>query len=99
MCELQSVLLNRFKFCAIIPVHARLWQKQRCHNPEFPGHANLLSMLKRTRTSMIEQRSPFFDRIRIEANPNAHLNSIVTCGQARFTVLTSRLIRLEWSES
>ncbi|MHB8625242.1 MAG: glycoside hydrolase family 31 protein [Aggregatilineales bacterium] len=48
---------------------------------------------------MIEQRSAFFDRIRIEANPYAHLNSIVICGQARFTVLTSRLIRLEWSEA
>ncbi len=46
---------------------------------------------------MIERRSTFFDRIRTEANPYAHLNSIVICGQARFTVLTSRLIRLEWS--
>ncbi|MBP5782321.1 MAG: glycosyl hydrolase family 31, partial [Bacteroidales bacterium] len=32
-------------------------------------------------------------------NPKADEDAIVTFGNARFTVLTSRLIRLEWSEN
>lgn len=31
-------------------------------------------------------------------NPEADPNAVVTCGKARFTVLTPRLIRMEWSE-
>lgn len=31
--------------------------------------------------------------------PRAHASAIVTVGNARFTVLTSRLIRLEWSDT
>src|SRR5258708_6889531 len=46
---------------------------------------------------MLEQISTFFDRIKMGGNSKAHPNSIVICGQARFTILTSRLIRLEWS--
>ena len=43
--------------------------------------------------------SPFFDRIRIEGNPVAHEKNTVVCGNARFTLLTARLIRLEWSKN
>ncbi|MBQ0115116.1 MAG: DUF4968 domain-containing protein, partial [Bacteroidales bacterium] len=32
-----------------------------------------------------------------ETNPVANPNAVVTCGNARFTVLTDRLIRMEWS--
>lgn len=46
---------------------------------------------------MVDKAAPFFNRIRMEGNPVAHANSIVICGRARFTVLTTRLIRLEWS--
>ncbi len=38
-----------------------------------------------------------FDRIRFRGQPQAHPDSVVVSGQARFTVLTQRLIRLEWS--
>ncbi len=40
--------------------------------------------------------SPFFERIRIEGNPTANEDGMVVCGNARFTLLTTRLIRLEW---
>ena len=40
-----------------------------------------------------------FERIRFRGNPIAHPDAVVTCGRARFTVLTPRLIRLEWSAS
>ncbi|MEO8606572.1 MAG: TIM-barrel domain-containing protein [Chloroflexota bacterium] len=40
---------------------------------------------------------PFLNRIRIQGNPVAHPDSMVVCGQARFTMLTSRLIRMEWA--
>ena len=40
---------------------------------------------------------PFFNCIRLQGNPVAHPDSMVVCGQARFTVLTARLIRLEWA--
>ncbi len=39
----------------------------------------------------------FLQRVRLSGNPLAHPESVVTCGQARFTVLTARLLRLEWS--
>ncbi|HVO42842.1 MAG TPA: hypothetical protein VMT34_09470, partial [Aggregatilineales bacterium] len=41
--------------------------------------------------------SSVLDRIRIHATPIAKPESIVIAGKARFTVLTSRLLRLEWS--
>lgn len=49
---------------------------------------------------MTDRHSPdLFERIRFRGNPVAHPNSIVLSGNARFTVLTPRLIRLEWSEA
>ncbi len=39
----------------------------------------------------------FFERIRVNGTPVANAENIVTCGQARFTILTPRLIRLEWA--
>ena len=41
--------------------------------------------------------SEFFQRIRLPGNPHAHPDSVVVRGNARFTVLTERLLRLEWS--
>jgi hypothetical protein len=41
----------------------------------------------------------FIARMRLPAQPQAHPASMVYAGQARFTVLTSRLLRLEWSET
>lgn len=38
-----------------------------------------------------------FERIRFRGVPRAHPDSVVVSGQARFTVLTPRLVRLEWS--
>src|SRR5258708_9286812 len=38
-----------------------------------------------------------FDRLKMPGNPVANVNSMITHGQARFTLLTPRLIRLEWS--
>ena len=32
-------------------------------------------------------------------NPSPNPDSVVTAGQARFTVLTSRLIRMEWGQT
>ena len=43
--------------------------------------------------------SAFFDRIRINTNPVAHPQSTIISDHARFTILTPRLIRLEWSET
>jgi hypothetical protein len=40
-----------------------------------------------------------FERIRFGGNPVAHPGSVVIHGDARFTMLTSRLLRLEWSET
>ena len=40
-----------------------------------------------------------FARIRFRGHPVAHPDSVVHSGHARFTVLTPRLIRLEWSET
>ena len=33
-----------------------------------------------------------------EYDPQAAPGAVVTCGNARFTVLTSRLVRMEWAE-
>src|SRR5215470_4849308 len=41
----------------------------------------------------------FLARMRLPAQPQAHPASMVYAGHARFTVLTSRLLRLEWSEN
>ncbi len=41
--------------------------------------------------------SQFFQRIRLSGNPQAHPDSVVVRGSARFTVLTERLLRVEWS--
>ncbi len=43
--------------------------------------------------------SELYERIRFRGQPVAHPDAVVTCGNARFTVLTPRLIRLEWSET
>ncbi|MGC9469692.1 MAG: TIM-barrel domain-containing protein [Anaerolineae bacterium] len=40
-----------------------------------------------------------YERIRFPGTPSAHPDAVVTDGDVRFTVLTPRLIRLEWSES
>ncbi|MCM1504675.1 MAG: glycoside hydrolase family 31 protein [Muribaculum sp.] len=34
-----------------------------------------------------------------ESNPIANAEAVVTCGNARFTVLTPRMVRMEWSPS
>ena len=39
----------------------------------------------------------FFDRLRLDNHPKANPQSTVTLDHARFTVLTERLLRLEWS--
>jgi hypothetical protein len=41
----------------------------------------------------------FFDRVRFRGEPVADPHAVVLSGNARFTVLTSRLLRLEWSEN
>jgi alpha-glucosidase len=43
--------------------------------------------------------SALFDRIRFRGQPQAHPESVVSRDKARFTVLTPRLLRLEWSET
>jgi hypothetical protein len=40
-----------------------------------------------------------FDRIRFRGNPVANPESVIHSGNARFSLLTERLIRLEWSQS
>jgi alpha-glucosidase len=40
-----------------------------------------------------------FKRIRFRGKPLANPKNVIVSGQARFTVLTSRLLRLEWSET
>jgi alpha-glucosidase len=40
-----------------------------------------------------------FERIRFQGDPVADPGAIVVAGRARFTVLTPRLLRLEWSET
>ncbi len=46
---------------------------------------------------MANANSPFLERIKLHGNPIPNQTSVIVCGQARFTILTSRLIRLEWS--
>ncbi len=41
--------------------------------------------------------SAFLRRVRLAGNPLAHPDSVVVRGGARFTILTARLLRLEWS--
>jgi hypothetical protein len=41
--------------------------------------------------------SEFFQRIRLPGSPQANPDSVVVRGNVRFTVLTERLLRLEWS--
>jgi alpha-glucosidase len=48
---------------------------------------------------MFDQSSDLFERIRFRGNPVAHTKAVVISENARFTVLTPRLIRLEWSET
>jgi len=43
--------------------------------------------------------SELYERIRFRGQPVAHPDAVVTHGNARFTVLTPRLLRLEWSET
>ncbi len=43
--------------------------------------------------------SDFLARMRLPAQPQAHPESLVSAGHARFTILTPRLLRLEWSET
>jgi alpha-glucosidase (family GH31 glycosyl hydrolase) len=43
------------------------------------------------------ENEDFFQRVRLPGNPHAQPKSMVVRGQARFTVLTTRLLRLEWS--
>ncbi len=44
-----------------------------------------------------ETASEFFQRIQFRGNPVANPKSVVVQGNARFTLLTPRLVRLEWS--
>ena len=46
---------------------------------------------------MMNSTSPFFERIKLHGKPVANPDSIIVHGQARFTLLTPRLIRLEWA--
>ncbi|HOT92856.1 MAG TPA: glycoside hydrolase family 31 protein [Anaerolineae bacterium] len=43
--------------------------------------------------------SELYERIRFRGRPVAHPDAVVTRDNVRFTVLTPRLIRLEWSET
>jgi hypothetical protein len=46
---------------------------------------------------MTNSKSSIFERIKLHGQPNANPATMVVYGQARFTFLTSRLIRLEWA--
>src|ERR1700694_5128817 len=48
-------------------------------------------------STMTDQPASFFNRIKLSARPQANPQNIRVFGQARFTVLTDRLIRFEWS--
>jgi len=48
---------------------------------------------------MTNPPSGLFERIRFRGDPVANPESVVVIGRARFTMLTPRLIRLEWSET
>lgn len=45
------------------------------------------------------EQNDFLERIRLAGNPHAHPLAVVVRGHVRFTVLTARLLRLEWSPS
>ncbi|MBX3062152.1 MAG: DUF5110 domain-containing protein [Anaerolineae bacterium] len=45
----------------------------------------------------MKEQSTVFERIRLEGIPTANPDSMVVTRHARFTILTSRLIRLEWT--
>ncbi len=47
---------------------------------------------------MINRTSSFFERVSLSGTPASTTGSSVLCGNARFTVLTDRLVRMEWSE-
>ena len=53
-------------------------------------------MTKRSTTAV---PSDLFERIRFRGQAVAHPDTVVIHGNARFTVLTPRMLRLEWSES
>ena len=43
------------------------------------------------------ENQDFFQRVSLPGNPQARPECVIVRGKARFTVLTSRLLRLEWS--
>ena len=45
------------------------------------------------------ETSAFLQRVRLPGNPQARPESVVVRGNVRFTVLTARMLRLEWSPS
>jgi hypothetical protein len=45
------------------------------------------------------ETSAFLQRVRVPGNPQARPESVVVRGNVRFTVLTARMLRLEWSPS
>lgn len=57
------------------------------------------SYLRREKIMEIIDTDNLFERIRFRGNPQANPHSVITSGQARFTILTGRLVRMEWSES
>jgi hypothetical protein len=50
-------------------------------------------------TTQFLSSSSLFERIRFTGEPVASPDSVVVSGRARFTILTARLIRLEWSQT
>ena len=50
-----------------------------------------------TETTESTKSNEFFRRVRLAGHPHARPESMVLRGGARFTVLTARLLRLEWS--
>src|SRR5258708_14289859 len=45
------------------------------------------------------ETSAFLQRVRLPGNPQARPESVVVRGNVRFTVVTARMLRLEWSPS
>lgn len=45
------------------------------------------------------KNNDLFERIRFRGQPAAHPDSVIVLGNVRFTVLTNRLIRMEWSQA
>ena len=50
-------------------------------------------------TIIHQSPSDLFERIQFTGQPVANADSVVISGQGRFTILTERLIRMEWSET